>query len=124
MKNKIYMSMNYKGGVYIMKNTPYPFELTFQILRRKWSVLIIWILEGKCLRLSELKKFLNGCSEKVLRETLYYLLEYSIIQKKECVGVYKYTEYSLTNLGIEIIHIIKKANEFGKNYFIEGEKNV
>ena len=94
----------------------YPFEMTFKIFKRKGSVLIIWELNQKKMRLSELGRILEGCNEKVLIETLDSLIEYDIVKKRCNNGYPKYVEYSLTTLGKMIVPILKEADDFGKKY--------
>ncbi|WP_418966004.1 winged helix-turn-helix transcriptional regulator [Cetobacterium sp.] len=99
-----------------MVGVRYPFEMTFKIFKRKWSVLIIWELNQKSLRLSELGRILEGCNEKVLIETLDSLIQYDIVKKRCNDGYPRYVEYSLTSLGKMIVPILKEADNFGKKY--------
>lgn len=71
-------------------------------LTSKWSVLIFLALEdGSVKRFSELRRLIEGVSEKMLTQTLKVLEENKFVKRKSYNVVPPYVEYSLTDLGLE-----------------------
>lgn len=71
-------------------------------LTSKWSVLIFIALgDGSTKRFSELRRVIEGVSEKMLTQTLKSLEENNLVFRKSYHVVPPYVEYSLTNLGME-----------------------
>lgn len=71
-------------------------------LTSKWSILIFLALEdGNVKRFSELRRSIEGVSEKMLTQTLKALEENNFVKRKSYNVVPPYVEYSLTTLGME-----------------------
>jgi DNA-binding HxlR family transcriptional regulator len=93
-----------------------PIEITFRIIGKKWTVLIIReILRGH----KQFNRFLQkieGITPKVLTERLRDLEHLGII-KREIVSEYPVrVEYSLTDIGRGIEPIILSAASFSMKY--------
>ena len=93
-----------------------PIEITFRIIGKKWTVLIIReILRGH----KQFNRFLEkveGITPKVLTERLRELEQLGII-KREIVSEYPVrVEYSLTDIGRGIEPIILSAASFSMKY--------
>lgn len=93
-----------------------PIEITFRIIGKKWTVLIIReILRGH----KQFNRFLEkieGITPKVLTERLRDLEQLGII-KREIVSEYPVrVEYSLTDIGRGIEPIILSAASFSMKY--------
>lgn len=91
-------------------------ELTNDILGGKWRMMIIWYLRKKSLRFGELRRTLQGISEKVLSEELKYLNELGLIDKKVYYEKPLKVEYSLTDYGRTFLPILYSIFEWGANY--------
>ncbi|MEG3159364.1 helix-turn-helix domain-containing protein [Sphingomonas sp. LB2R24] len=67
----------------------------------KWSVLILVALDGGTMRFAELRRRVNGVSERMLAESLRQLVRYRLIERRSFPVVPPHVEYTLTPLGHE-----------------------
>lgn len=91
-------------------------ELTNDILGGKWRMMIIWYLRKRSLRFGQLRRSLQGISEKVLSEELKYLTELGLINKKVYYEKPLRVEYSLTDYGKTFLPILYSIFEWGAKY--------
>lgn len=102
----------------------------YLFLRRKWSIPIMFNLRNnKDMKISEIKKIFPNSSEKMLIETLDFLLQENIVKKKTYNTYPRHTEYSLTPYGKalskQLIEIKKLYNQFNLLEIKEKyEKNI
>ena len=66
------------------------------------------------MRFSELKRELNGITQKMLTQTLRFLEEEKIISRKVYPIVPPKVEYTLTEKGKSIVPILKSLQEWGQ----------
>ncbi len=79
----------------------------------KWSVLVFVALgDGKIKRFSELRREIQGVSEKMLTQTLRSLEENNFIMRKSYNVVPPVVEYSLSKLGMEAASKIKSLTSW------------
>ena len=93
-----------------------PVEVTLLLLSNKWTILILRDLFTGTKRFGELKKSLNGVSQKVLTANLRSLEEKGIIEREVFPEVPSRVEYRLTDLGKTLDPIIKSVHDWGKFY--------
>ena len=67
----------------------------------RWGVLVLIVLEGGTHRFSELRRAVNGVSERMLAQTLQWLEGDGLIERVDFQVVPPHVEYSLTPLGRE-----------------------
>ncbi|WP_051541813.1 winged helix-turn-helix transcriptional regulator [Clostridium lundense] len=91
-------------------------ELTSEILSGKWKLMILWYLRNGNIRFGQLKKSLDGISEKVLSCELKELIQLGIINKKIYYEKPLKVEYSLTHYGISLLPILYSIFEWGTAY--------
>jgi len=92
-----------------------PFEYSLNIISKKWRGLVIYYLHlNGVMRFSELKRELNGITQKMLTQTLRFLEEENIINRKVYPVVPPKVEYTLTDKGKSIVPILKCLQEWGK----------
>lgn len=90
-----------------------PVQKSASILDGKWTTLIIReLLTGKK-RYSQLQKGLGGISPKLLSARLKLLQQHDLITKKIYPTIPPKTEYQLTDLGMELKHVIGAMAKFG-----------
>ena len=82
----------------------------------RWTILILRDLFTGTKRFGELKKSLNGVSQKVLTANLRSLEEKGIIEREVFPEVPPRVEYRLTDLGKTLDPIIKSVHAWGKFY--------
>ena len=81
-----------------------------------WTILILRDLFTGTKRFGELKKSLNGVSQKVLTVNLRSLEEKGIIEREVFPEVPPRVEYKLTDLDKTLDPIIKSMHDWGEFY--------
>ena len=93
-----------------------PVATTVQLIGSKWKILIIRNLMGRLWRFSELKKDLDGISQKVLTDSLRSMEEDGIVTRTVYPEVPPRVEYALSELGESMRPIIKAMEIWGTEY--------
>lgn len=93
-----------------------PVETTLTLIGDKWKVLILRDLFTGTKRFSELKKSLNGVTQKMLTQQLRSLEQDEIIERKVYPVVPPKVEYSLTPLGRSLEPIIDSLRKWGEDF--------
>ena len=93
-----------------------PVATTVQLIGSKWKLLIIRNLRSRPWRFNELKKDLEGISQKVLTDSLRSMEEDGIITRTVYPEVPPRVEYALSELGESMRPIINAMEVWGKNY--------
>lgn len=93
-----------------------PVQTTVQLIGNKWKLLILRNLLARPWRFNELRKSLEGISQKVLTDNLRQLEEDGIITRTIYPEVPPRVEYALSELGESMRPIIKSMEEWGKKY--------
>jgi DNA-binding HxlR family transcriptional regulator len=81
-----------------------------QILDRiadKWSLLVIALLERRTLRFSELRRAIDGISQRMLTVTLRQLERDGLVRRKAYPVVPPRVDYELTDMGCTLHETIK-----------------
>ncbi len=94
------------------------------LLSGKWKLLILWYLSYGTLRFSDIKKRLPKVTQKMLTSQLRSLEEDKLISRKVYPVVPPKVEYSLTEVGKEIIPILEMMHSFGSEYLDAGLLNT
>ena len=93
-----------------------PVGTTVQLIGSKWKLLILRNLLVRPWRFNELRKNLEGISQKVLTDSLRSMEEDGIITRTVYPEVPPKVVYSLSDLGESMRPIIKSMEEFGLAY--------
>ena len=93
-----------------------PVATTVQLIGSKWKLLILRNLLVRPWRFNELKKDLEGISQKVLTDSLRSMEEDGVITRTVYPEVPPHVEYKLSDLGEKMRPIIKSMEEFGLYY--------
>lgn len=81
-----------------------------------WGILILIVLQEKTYRFSELRRRIDGVSEKMLSQTLKTLEADGFVSKYDYKEIPPRVEYSLTPLGQEVAgHVHTLTNWVEKN---------
>ena len=97
-----------------------PVATTLQLIGSKWKILIMRNLMSRPWRFNELKKDLEGVSQKVLTDSLRSMEEDGIVIRTVYPEVPPKVEYSLSELGESMRPIIKAMEIWGTEY----KKNI
>ena len=93
-----------------------PVETTLSLISNRWKVLILRELFLGTRRFGELKKALNGISQKVLTENLKDMAEQGLISRRVYAEVPPRVEYSLTPLGESLRLVLRAMFDWGVAY--------
>ena len=93
-----------------------PITIFHKIISGKWKILILWYLTNKPLRFSELKRKLPDVTQKMLTNQLRSLEEDQLINRKVYPVVPPKVEYSLSDIGKEMIPVLESMYNFGIMY--------
>ena len=93
-----------------------PVATTVQLIGSKWKLLILRNLLARPWRFNELKKNLEGISQKVLTDSLRSLEADGIVTRTVYPEVPPRVEYSLSELGNSMRPIISAMEQWGLGY--------
>ncbi|MBE6122876.1 MAG: helix-turn-helix transcriptional regulator [Erysipelotrichaceae bacterium] len=93
-----------------------PVATTVQLIGSKWKLLILRNLMARPWRFNELKKDLDGISQKVLTESLRSMEEDGIVTRTVYPEVPPRVVYALSPLGESMRPIISAMETFGNEY--------
>lgn len=93
-----------------------PVATTVQLIGSKWKLLILRNLLERPWRFNELKKKLDGISQKVLIDSLRSMEEDGIITRTVYPEVPPHVEYALSEIGESMRPILTAMQEWGTNY--------
>ncbi len=84
-----------------------PTRVVLDRIADKWTVLIVGALDDKTKRFGELRREIGGISQKMLTQTLRGLERDGIVVRSVYASVPPKVEYSLTDLGRTLVHILE-----------------
>ncbi|MCR8642958.1 helix-turn-helix transcriptional regulator [Paenibacillus sp. N1-5-1-14] len=87
------------------------------VISNKWTALVIYAMEDGTIRYGEIKKRIEGISQKMLTQTLKQLERDGIVRRKLTPAIPPITEYSLTSLGESLIPIMKMLKEWASVHY-------
>ena len=93
-----------------------PVATTVSLIGSKWKLLIIRNLLERPWRFNELKKDLDGISQKVLTDSLRSMEEDGLITRTVFPEVPPHVEYALSDLGETMRPILDAMQEWGTWY--------
>ena len=93
-----------------------PVATTVQLIGSKWKLLILRNLLARPWRFNELKKDLQGISQKVLTDSLRSMEEDGIVTRTVYPEVPPRVEYALSELGNSMRPIIRAMEQWGLGY--------
>lgn len=101
-----------------------PVATTVSLIGSKWKLLILRNLLARPWRFNELKKNLDGISQKVLTDSLSSMEADGIVSRTVFAEVPPRVEYSLSELGESMRPVIKAMEVFGMRYKELAEKQI
>jgi len=93
-----------------------PVATTVSLIGSKWKLLIIRNLMNRPWRFNELRRDLDGISQKVLTDSLRSMEEDGIITRTVYPEVPPRVEYALSELGEKLSPLILQMAAFGEEY--------
>ena len=101
-----------------------PVATTVGLIGSKWKLLILRNLLMRPWRFNELKKNLDGISQKVLTDSLRSMEADGIVSRTVFAEVPPRVEYSLSELGESMRPVIKAMEVLGMRYKELAEKQI
>ena len=97
-----------------------PVLRTADIISGKWTLLILRDLSAGINRFSALERSLAGISPKTLSERLKALEKAAIVTRKSFAEVPPRVEYTLTEMGWDLIPLIDHMRDYGTKWLSDG----
>ena len=93
-----------------------PVATTVSLIGSKWKLLIMRNLLARPWRFNELRKDLDGISQKVLTDSLRQMIDDGLAYRHDYRQMPPRVEYGLTELGRQMLPIIDALADFGNYY--------
>lgn len=93
-----------------------PVATAVELIGSKWKLLILKYLLNKTMRYNELKREIDGISQKVLTSTLKSMVEDGIVIRTSYPEVPPRVEYSLSEIGESMRPVIDVMADWGNTY--------
>src|SRR3954454_22619362 len=97
------LSELFPGGFF---SSSCPSRVVLDHVTSKWGVLVLVALDGRTLRWGELRRSVEGISEKMLAQTLKTLEADALVERVARPVIPPHVEYSLTLLGEELVALL------------------
>lgn len=98
------------------------YRRVLEIISNKWSALAIYALEDGSLRYGEVRRRIEGVSQKMLTQTLRQLERDGLVRREVTPSVPPIVNYSLTPLGDTLINTLKHLKLWTAEYYPLVEK--
>ena len=92
-----------------------PTRMVLDRIADKWTVLVVSSLESETKRFGELKKEIDGISQKMLTKTLKGMERDGLIKRKAYPTIPPKVEYSLTDLGVTLVEMLQNIQHWAEN---------
>jgi DNA-binding HxlR family transcriptional regulator len=96
-----------------------PSRHVMELLAEKWALLVIFRLRVKAHRTAELRREIQGVSEKMLIQTLRKLERHGLVARHDFGEVPPRVEYQLTKLGISLSTPVEQLERWVAQNIIE-----
>jgi DNA-binding HxlR family transcriptional regulator len=94
--------------------SPCPVTTTLSVIGGKWKPIILWIIRDEKKRFGEIKRLIPSITQKMLTQQLRELERDDIIHRKVYPVVPPKVEYSLTDYGHSLTHILNAMAKWGE----------
>ncbi|MBO0358058.1 helix-turn-helix transcriptional regulator [Hymenobacter sp. BT186] len=84
-----------------------PSRTVMKHITSRWGVLVLMVLDGETRRFSELRRLIDGVSERMLAQTLQWLEADGLVRRVAYEVVPPHVEYNLTPLGQQAAHKVR-----------------
>ncbi|HTG68103.1 MAG TPA: helix-turn-helix domain-containing protein [Candidatus Udaeobacter sp.] len=98
------------------------YRRVLEIISNKWSALVIYALEDGSLRYGEVRRRIEGVSQKMLTQTLRQLERDGLVRREVTPSVPPVVDYSLTPLGETLINTLRHLKLWTAEYYPLVEK--
>jgi len=95
------------------------FEFALDMVSGKWKSLVLYYLSEETLRYSEIRRKIDGITQKMLTQTLRELEKNGLVSRKVYPVVPPKVEYTITQSGAELIPIFQGLQAWGERVATE-----
>ena len=88
----------------------------FEVIGGKWKAVILWELQARALRFGELKRVVEGISEKMLVQQLRELEADGLVSRKVFHEVPPKVEYATSRLGASLNAALAPLADWGEAF--------
>jgi DNA-binding HxlR family transcriptional regulator len=93
-----------------------PMTMTLDVIGGKWKGMILYHLTSGTRRFNELMRLMPEVTQRMLTRQLRELEEHGVINRKVYAEVPPKVEYSLSELGLTLLPVIRSLSEWGRMY--------
>jgi DNA-binding HxlR family transcriptional regulator len=94
----------------------------FEVVSGRWGPLVVMALKGETKRHGELRRELEGISQKMLIQTLRHLEHNGLVEREVYPVVPPKVEYSLTPLGASLQPLLEAVCQWSERHLEEVEE--
>ena len=94
-----------------------PTRLILDRIADKWTVLVLGFLEHEPVRFNELRRRIDGISQKMLAQTLRQLERDGLVTRTAIATVPVTVEYAITPLGLTLADTVKSLTNWAEQHF-------
>jgi len=98
-------------------------EAALAVVGGKWKPIVLWRLAPGPIRFGELRRSVNGISEKMLIQQLREMESDGIVARKDYQEIPPRVEYSLTEFGISLAVALRPLCDWGREHMSRIEKS-
>jgi len=91
-------------------------EAALAVIGGKWKVLILWALRSEARRFGELRRSVQGISEKMLIQHLKEMEADGVVKRRDFKEVPPRVEYALTSFGYSLYAALEPLCEWGTRH--------
>lgn len=99
------------------QESPCHYRRALEVVSSKWTVLIFYELEGEPKRYADLKRNIQGITQKMLTQTVRQLERDGLVLRTVYPTVPQSVEYALTDLGRTLIEPMKVLHRWTDSYY-------
>ena len=97
-------------------------EAALAVVGGKWKPIVLWRLAGGARRFGELRRLVEGISEKMLIQQLREMEADGIVVRKDFREVPPRVEYALTEFGVSLAEALRPLCEWGREHMARIER--
>lgn len=101
------------------QESPCHYQRVVHLVSNKWTLLVFYELESGALRYNDLKKRIEGVTQKMLTQTLRLMERDGLVRRVVHPSVPPAVEYSLTPLGQTLIAPMKMLHQWTDHHYDE-----
>ena len=99
-----------------------PTRLILDRIADKWTVLVLGFLEREPVRFNELRRRINGISQKMLAQTLRQLERDGLVTRTAIATVPVTVEYAITPLGLTLSDTVKALSNWAEQHIADVQR--